>query len=247
MTDYIVRFTDTATTPITVPEDTVDRDSVGVVLVGRVFKNYGQDINEDVLNLLENFACPESSFTTDMYDAEPDLTLTSKNQLSNPIHGQFWYNSTRELIYFYDNTKWVPIPPRGSYAANWGQVIDGVQLPRPVNAQGYIFPYDECIWSVAPANINGTVDMLNCNTDAVALVTMEYRYANTETIVPGIANYLIIGITGNQNGGSIVPPIEPSSTPGVTVTPTPAITSSTTPTPTPTITATLTPTPTPTG
>ncbi len=255
MTDYIVRFTDVDTTPITVPEDTVNRTALDVALFGRVFQNYGEEVNEDLLNLLENFACPEDPASTSMYDAVPDLTQVSKTQLTNPTTGEFWYNSSRELMYFYDGSIWVPIPLRGSYAANWGQILHGQQLPRPVNQQGYMFPYSECIWSVSPASINGSADMMNCNTDANAQVTMQWRYTNTNTIVSGIANYLIIGINGNINEGVILPPLTPGPTPTPTVTPTPATsmtptpsltpaaTQPVTPTPTPTITTTATPTP----
>lgn len=255
MTDYNVNFTESTKNPITVPEDTVSRNSVDVTLFGRMFQNYGEEVNEDLVNILENFACPESSLSTTEEDAVPDLTQVSKTQLQKPVEGQFWYNSTRKNMYFYDGTKWVPVPMRGTYAANWGQIIHGQQLPKPVNQQGHIFGYDECIWSVAPANINGTIDSLNCNTDAVANVTMQYRYANTQGFVNGIANYLIVGITRNVNGGIILPPIlpsptptpSPSSTPAETVTPTPSLTPTLTaqPTPTPTPTVTVTPSSTP--
>lgn len=245
MTDYNVNFTDASLNPITVSEDTVNRDSLGVTLFGKMFQNYGEEVNEDLLNILENFACPESPMTTDEYNATPDLTKVSKTQLNSPIQGQFWYNSSRQSIYFYDGNKWVPIPKRGTYAANWGQVVHGQQLPKPINQYGYTFDYNECIWSVAPANINGIIDSLNCNTDANATVTMQYRYANTQGFVNGIANFLIVGITGNVNSGVFLPPIEvsPTPTPAISGTPMPTITP--TPSITPTITAQATPTPTP--
>lgn len=245
MTDYNVNFTDASKNPITVSEDTVLRDTVDVTLFGRIFQNYGEEVNEDLLNILENFACPESSLSTDT-NTIPDLTMVSKNQLHNPVEGQFWFNSTRENIYFYDGVKWVPVPKRGTYAANWGQVTHGQQLPKPINQHGHTFDYDECIWSVAPANINGVIDSLNCNTNALAQVTMQYRYANTEQFVNGIANYLIIGITGNVNSGITLPPIQPSPTPSPTPSSTPASTATPTPSVTPTLTAQPTPTPTPT-
>lgn len=246
MTDYTVTYTDITTTPITVPEDTVNRDSVDVTLFGRIFQNYGEEVNEDLLNLLENFSCPESPLSPGEEDAIPDLEEVSKTQLSNPTEGQFWFNSTRDLIYFYNGVKWSPIPKRGVYAANWGQVLHGQQLPKPVNQQGYIFDYDECIWSVSPSAINGTIDSMNCNTNATAFVTMQYRYANTESFIAGVANYLIVGITGNVNSGVIIPPIQPSPTPTPSVSATPAATATPTPSVTPTITAQPTPTPTPT-
>lgn len=243
---YNVKYTDSNKSPITVSEDSVDRDTLDVTLFGRAFQNYGEEVNEDLLNILENFACPESPLSTSETDAFPDLTMVSKNQLHHPVEGQFWYNSTRENIYFYDGVKWIPVPKRGTYAANWGQIIHGQQLPKPINQHGYTFDYDECIWSVAPANINGIIDSLNCNTDANATVTMQYRYANTEGFVNGIANYLIVGITGNVNSGVILPPIQPSLTPTPTPSTTPAATATPTPSLTPTLTAQPTPTPTPT-
>lgn len=242
MTDYNVKFTDINTTPITIAEDTVNRDSLDVVLFGRIRQNYGEEVNEDLLNVLENFACPESPLTTSDEDATPDFTQTSKEQLRHPTEGQFWYNSTRELIYFWDDSQWVYLPKRGTYAANWGQVLHGQQLPKPVNIHGKIFDYDECIWSVSPASINGIIDSMNCNTDTVANVTMQYRYANTEGFVNGIANYLIVGVKGNHNSGVIIPPIQPSITPTASPYPTPEPTHTMTPSPTPTVTATVTPT-----
>lgn len=246
MTDYNVNFTDANIEPITVSEDTVVRDVVDVTLFGRISQNYGEEVNESLLNILENFSCPESPDTTTDFDATPDLTKVSKLQLHHPTDGQFWYNSSRETIYFFDGTAWIPVPSRGTYAANWGQVMHGSQLPKPTNQKGHTFEYDECIWSVSPANINGMIDSLNCNTDAYANVTMQYRYANTEGFVNGIANYLIIGITGNANAGVVIPPIVPAVTPTPTASSTPVATATPTPSVTPTLTAQATPTPTPT-
>jgi hypothetical protein len=124
--------------------------------------------------------------------------------------------------------------------------MHGQQLPKPVNQHGKVFDYDECIWSVSPASINGTIDSLNCNTDAIANVTMQYRYANTQGFTNGIANYLIVGIIGNMNSGIILPPIQPSPTPTPSMSATPASTMTPTPSVTPTLTAYPTPTPTPT-
>lgn len=245
MTDYTIRFTDTSKNPITVPEDSIDRDSLGVSLIGRIFQNYGEDINESLLNILENFACPESPLSTTQMDAVPDLSQTSDNQLTNPIEGQFWYNSTRRLMYFFDGSNWIPIPRKGAYAANWGQIVHGNFLPRPVGSDGYTFEYDECIWSVSPAVITGSIDGLNCSADSNAFVTMQLRYANTATFVSGVANYLIIGIRGNRNEGVHPGPIIPSPTPTPqpTATPSPTVTSTPVISATPTPTASVTPTP----
>lgn len=268
MSDYEIRFTDSSKAPIIVGENSIDRNSVDISLIGRIFQNYGEDINTSLLNILENFACPElfdvpsnpddDPILPPAEDAVPNLSATSLTQLHNPVEGQFWYNSTRKVIYFFDSTKWVPLDNRGSYAANWGVISHGQSLPKPVNVfTGYTFDYDECIWTVSPTVFPGSIDGFNCSTNNEALVTTQLRYTNTEAFVDSIANYLIIGIRRNTNigGGNYPPPLMPSPTPTpspsatVTVTPTATPEPSQTQTPivseTPTATVTATPTETP--
>lgn len=235
MSDYEILFTDSSVTPITVAENSVDRSSVGVSLIGRIFQNYGEDVNTTLLNILENFACPESDLSTDIDNSYPDITQTTQSQLTNPIEGQLWYNSTRKTIYYFDSVEWIPIYNRGIYAANWGTILHGNVLPKPVNqTTGQVFDYDECIWSVSPAYISGFIDGLNCNTDSNALVTMQYRYSETDNFIDGVANYLIIGIKGNTNNGVYLPPLTPPTSP----LPTPDATPTLTPTPTASVTPT---------
>jgi hypothetical protein len=94
---------------------------------------------------------------------------------------------------------------------------------------------------VAPAAYETDFTTMECYTDSEARVTMEYEVSGD--MIPGFANYLIIGIKGNVNAGR-----EPAPTPTVgvtpTTTPTPFVTPSVTPTQTvtPTITPTITPT-----
>ncbi len=247
MADYIVHRTDTQAPSVTVPEKRVNTTSLDVALAGKIRLEYGEALDEALLNVLENFACPEIEGSDPV---APDITQTSKGQLSNPTTGQFWYNNTRGLLYFWTGTQWQDIPKREGYAANWGQILHGQQIPRPVSAEtGYVFGYDECIWSVAPAAILGKISFLNCSSDSNGLVTMEYRYSATNQTIFGQANYLIIGISGNAARGPDVTPIMPTPTPTLTatITPTPTVTAtvSLTPVPSNTPAATVTPTPTP--
>ena len=251
MADYTVNKTDIIETPIDVQEKRVDTSSLDVALFGKIRLEYGERLNEDLLNILENFACVEKTSVTPIV---PDLDQTSNTQLSNPTIGQFWYNSTRQQIFFWDGTEWLAAPTRESTAANWGQIMHGEQLPRPVSPlTGYVFPYSECIWTVAPSVFVGKIGYVACATDAQANVTMQYRLGGTNDIMDGIANYLIIGMKGTTTStGPFPTPPAPSPTPSVTptmtatVTPTmtqtPTMTMTVTPTPTPTVTQTVTPT-----
>lgn len=258
MTDYNVKYTDIATTPILVPSTEVNDTALGVPLFGRINPEYGEALNENLLNILENFSCPEAGGNTDFRISTPNLSETTRAQLSNPTVGQFWYNSTRDMMYYWSGVQWTVISLRENYAANWGQIMDGQQLPRPYSPSiDYTFEYSECIWSVAPASIEVQPGSLSCATEGDALVTMQYRESGSSNIHSGIANYLIVGIRGNINNGTSIPPMHitptptptagASPTPGASVTPTVSVTPtpgiSSTPTPTPTVTRSPTPGP----
>lgn len=252
MVTYVINYTDNSKTPISVEEKTINQ-SLPIALFGRERLEYGELMNENILHLLENFACPEDSANP----GNPDLAIALEHTLQNPVDGQLWYNSTKELIYLRQDGVWVPLSVYGEVAANYGTIADGNQLPLPVSDTGYVFSYDECSWIVGPFHYPDEIDYMRCYSDTDdSRVTMQYRVVGSGEIVSGLANYMIIGVRGNTNLGNNPigegPAITPTSTPGPT--PTPTATFGLTPTVTPTVTATpdstpgpsTTPTPTPT-
>lgn len=197
MTNYTVKYTDSQNGSITVPEGGLN-NTFDVAFPGRVRLEWGEEINEAFLNLLENFACPADPSN----DNTPDLTKSTNDKLLNPVKGQLWYNKTNNHLYHFNGDIWEPYTLSSQdYAANWGQVNDGEILPRPVSSDGYVFPYEECIWSVSPFQYLQRFKGMTCRTDLqTSEVTMKYNYLN-DTEVSGIANYLIVGIRGNVNNG----------------------------------------------
>jgi hypothetical protein len=263
MSNYNVNYTDIETTPIAMQEGTENNSTLDISIFGNTFLEYGQELNENILHLLENFSCP-MNFGNLVGNATPDTHSGNGSYnklLTKPTKGQIWYNSSLKKLYYWDGTAWRPISTKNDVAANWGIIAHGAQLPKPVSATtGYVFPYSECIWSVSPASFGGTFDYMACSTDAVATVNMRYRLAGSGTLTNGVANYLIIGIRGNTNHGvgfattppaaSATPtatPVPISATPTPTASATPSISLSQTPIPSGTAqpTPTRTPTPTP--
>lgn len=191
-----------------------------------------------------------------LYPAQPDLSKVTGTLLQNPTEGQTWYNSSNKHLYYWNNTEWVPLMNGSDYAANWGQIGHGQPLPKPVSEDGYVFEYDECIWSVSPAVV-GKFNRFVCFAGNDGIVNMQYKPAGYSMMVDGTANYIIIGIRGNKNRGIVIAPPIPSPTPspGASSTPTPTVTptisvtpsvgTSLSPTPTPAATSTPTPTITP--
>lgn len=229
--------------PIHIDEKEIDQ-STDITLFGRKKLQYGTQLNQNILHLLEHFACPENSANP----GNPDLDAASADQISNvkfltnPIDGQLWFNSTQDCLFVYNANvfKWEPVGMQDDIAANWGVIYNGQQIPKPVSTTtGHVFDYSECSWIVSPYQFPGVIEYMLCNTGTNAEVTSIYSVTGDPTIYDAFATYLIVGIRGNINQGSLTPIPSPTPTPAVTptVTTTPG---AVTPTPTP-----PTPTPTP--
>jgi len=215
MSQYVISFTDKTKQPIIIPEEGTNT-STDITLFGRKKLSYGQAMNQNLLSLLENFACPESL----AIPGTPNLTR-SNGKLTNPIVGQIWYNSTTKTPFIWNGVKWISLLTKGSIATNWGIITNGQQLPQPVGDDGYIFSYSECVWIVGPFAIDGELTQFSIETSSTADVTA------TSNIGDLVCNYLIVGIKGNINQGNM--DITPTATIPVTPTPTPSKTPSSTP------------------
>jgi len=230
---YDLKKTDRTKTEITVDERTRLSSAVDLVLFGYKELEYGRELNENILHILENFACPEDPDDP----GTPDTSRANYGKLDGrQTEGQFWYNSTQSILNFWDGVEWVPISNFGEdIGANWGQILHGEQLPRPESPSGYLFPYDECSWIVSPFNQVESMENMICRTDGAANVEMTYIYDGDLVETNAVANYLIVGIRANNNLGTQLPLPTPLPSVGVTVTPTPTPTQNASPTPTPPI------------
>jgi len=83
---YTLYFTDETKEPITV-EDLTLNNSTDLNFVGKNRSDYAVATGENFLHLLENFA-----------------NISPPN---NPIEGQLWYNTARNVMYVFDSTQWV--------------------------------------------------------------------------------------------------------------------------------------------
>lgn len=260
MSTYNIKFTDINKTPIIIDQGTVDVSDVDIALFGRIDLEYGELLNENLLHLLENFACPEDPDNI----GNPDLSVALNDTLSHPTEGQIWYNATQGIPFSWDGTEWQAIGSSTDFAANSGKIYHGQQIPLPVSSSGYQFTYDECIWIVTPSGIQAT-DLQNsgfsymvCTTTNSGLVNHQYTIAGSNVLVSAIANYLIIGMRGssnavnvhNHNYDTLPPPPPPlinatvTPTPSPTATPAGGATATPTPTPSATVSPTITVTPT---
>ena len=248
MVTYVINRTSTLNPSINVDEKTINQD-LSIALFGRERLEYGELMNENILHLLENFACPQDPNSPVVKpwivgdDSQGVGALT--HTLENAVDGQLWFNSSDDYLYVLKNGMWVPLSLFGEVAANYGTASHGEQLPLPVSSTGETFTYDECSWMVGPFNYDEEISFMVCTTDTEdSTVTMQYKPVGSSTLVNGIVNYMIIGIRDNVNIGTNIvrpPSVSPTATPGPT--PTPTVTPGLTATVTPTLTVTPSVTP----
>jgi len=205
---YQIDKTDSNTDSILLLKGQIDQDSLDITLLGKRRREYGEVFNENLLHLLENFAAPQDLSTSNI---TPDFSATVNNLLENPTTGQLWFNTTDERIYHYTGSEWRQLSQVGDVAGNYGTIVTGEQLPRPVSpVTGYVFPYSECSWVVSPSGYNSNIDWMQCLTDDNANVTFEFRKIGSSNLTAGVANYQIIGIKTNSSIGQQTPPTLPT-------------------------------------
>jgi hypothetical protein len=239
---YVIRFTDPANGTITVGKNALITDKADIAFPGKSRLEYGKIFNENIVHILENFACPEDTSNP----GNPNLDIAHAELLERPVYGQFWYNSTNSRIYFWDNSRWVPLSRMDDIAGNSGVIASGQNIPLPISdVTGYQFSADECVFFVSPFYFQNEIDYFICTVDNNGLVTSQYRLLGQSDMIDGCANYIVLGIRNNVDigtvGCTIVPPSTPSPTPSMTVsiTPTPSQTVGLTPTTTPSVTQTI--------
>lgn len=113
----------------TIVDGAVDTTSTNIALVGRLYRNYGELINENLVKLLENFANSTSPSTPIIgqiwYDTTnkslkvyrdtgfvPLARITSNvAEPTNPLIGDLWWDLTDEQLKMFNSTEWIVIAP----------------------------------------------------------------------------------------------------------------------------------------
>lgn len=113
----------------TIADGSVDTSSTNIALIGRLYRNYGELINENMVKLLENFANSSSPSTPIIgqlwYDTSTETVkvyrdtgfvamarlTSSAAEPSNPSTGDFWYDTTDAQLKIYANSTWVVVAP----------------------------------------------------------------------------------------------------------------------------------------
>lgn len=105
---YNINF---STGNVTVQPNQID-NSKNVTLIGRYITNYGQYLNQNLANLLQNFAGASN----------PDIAKS--------VPGQLWYDTSLHKLQVYNGSSYVPVVPVDPLATVIGETImDNANVP----------------------------------------------------------------------------------------------------------------------
>lgn len=121
----------------TVADGAVDLSSTNLALIGRLYRNYGELVNENLVKLLENFAnstSPSTPIVGQLWFDTNDkkikvyrstgfvplsVTTTSTTEPSSPAIGDLWYDTVDAQLKNYTGSAWTVIAP--GYTAAQGK------------------------------------------------------------------------------------------------------------------------------
>lgn len=114
----------------TIQDGAIDTTSSNLTLIGRLYRNYGELVNENFVRLLENFANSSSPTTPiigqlwyntttgvmNVYRSTGFISLailtTSSAQPNVPRQGDLWFDTSDEQLKMYTGTAWIVVSPQ---------------------------------------------------------------------------------------------------------------------------------------
>jgi Chaperone of endosialidase len=131
------------TNPIVIADGTVDK-STSIALVGKNTANYGQYLDQNFLNMLENFANgsqPTNAITGQIWYDSSNKALkvftgtlfknissatSSATQPTGAVVGDLWWDTVNQQLNVYNGTGWVIIGPLGGQGQVVGETLTDV-------------------------------------------------------------------------------------------------------------------------
>lgn len=185
---YKIPYTDTNSGELSVPRRIFIDDMVDITLIGKRTLEYGQVFNENILHLMEHFACNSDANDLNIPDANSKLASV----LNNPIEGQLWFSKTVSRLFVYSNDQWKDFNVYNSVAGNSGFLYDGELIPVPVDANGNNFELSDCAIYVSPVTMYENIESFRCNVDSNGYLVCKYTPVNGVER-SGHATFIIIG------------------------------------------------------
>ncbi len=180
MSVYAITFTDQATPGFSIAPGSLDQHT-NLRFYGMGSLAYGQGVDENFLQLLENFASPELT---------PGVPNPAYFDTTKMVKGQLWFNTTAGKMMVYNGTVWAPSggTSSGSSAPSNPQVGD---LWYDTVA-GQLKVWNGSIWATMTATaLTGNLDLGNNK-----IVNLASGTVSTDGINKGQLDTAILGVSG---------------------------------------------------
>jgi len=114
----------------TIQDGAIDTTNSNLTLIGRLYRNYGELVNENFVKLLENFANSSSPTTPivgqlwyntstgvmSVYRSTGFISLailtTSSAQPNIPRQGDLWFDTSDAQLKMYNGAEWIVVSPQ---------------------------------------------------------------------------------------------------------------------------------------
>lgn len=210
----------------TIADGAVDLSATNIALIGRLYRNYGELVNENLVKLLENFAngtSPSAPLVGQLWfdTVERRLKLfrstgfvpmavssSSSAEPGSPAVADFWYDTDDAQLKFYTGTTWQPIAPSfttsqgvtGAFAETITDTLSGSHVIVKVYQGGTVIATFSADPEYTPAAaISGFTTIkqgITLNNGA------GYRFAGTAAnsdLLDGLDSTAFLRSTGNLN------------------------------------------------
>jgi hypothetical protein len=131
---------------VSIADGAVNTSATDLTLIGKLYRNYGELVNENFVKLVENFASPTSPpqaiegqlwyDTSDknikVYRNTGFVTLSviasSSSEPSNPKLGDLWWDTVESQLMFFNGTSWIAISPGYTFTQGTsGAIVETLQ------------------------------------------------------------------------------------------------------------------------
>jgi hypothetical protein len=174
---YTINLTD-GTIFATVADGTINQDS-SVTLVGKNYAGYGEFLDENFIQMLENYSSSSTG-------GNPDSSV-----LGNPLTGQIWWDLTNGVMKVYNGTVWKNIAAATASGTTPASSVVGDLWYDTVNAQLKV--YDGAAYIlVGPAFTAGT------GTTGAIVDTITDNSLNSHVVIKFYVSNSVVGIVSKD-------------------------------------------------
>jgi hypothetical protein len=171
---------------VTLPDGTIDTAATDLTLFGKGYAGFGEKLNENFVQLLENF--------------------NNTSAPGNKIQGQLWFDQTNKQINVYTGTKWKPVGSTTNSTSSPTNAVQGDLWFDTANNQLYV--YTGSVWTlIGPTTISGSgVTQVVTETvqDNTGVFRSILKLVTQDTVVGVISNLAFTPSATEENAAALI-------------------------------------------